>query len=118
MLAVAIADLPDPDVRLPDRDVFPFGEVTPNRRVRQSKRPHHVVELRLRLDRGVVEIGAELRSFSAVVRQSHGASAKLPPSSAIIATRRDRRARGPARLQTRSSSSERLRRLAMESSRR
>src|SRR5262249_59700761 len=73
MLSFAISYLPDPHVRVPDRDVLALGEGDPEQAGGAvESRLDHVVEHEVRLDRGVVEIGAALP-------QDLGGVAPIPP---------------------------------------
>ena len=68
MVPCGIPDLPDPDVRMPDRDILALGEAEAEQPVRAVEGGvDHVVEHEIGLDRGVVEIGAALPQFFGVV---------------------------------------------------
>ena len=68
VLARGVLDLPDPHVRMPDRNILALGEA-------EAEQPggaiegggDHVVERQIRLDRGVVEIGPDLPQLFGVI---------------------------------------------------
>ena len=91
VLAVGVLDLPDPDVRMPDRDVLALREGNPEQAGGAVEGGiDHVVEDEIGLDRGVVEIGAALA-------QDLGVVAPVPRGERkITALLRDQRLQGVA----------------------
>src|SRR6478609_659664 len=68
VLAVAIPDLPDPDVRMPDRDVPALFEGDAEQAGGAVEGGlDHVVEHQIWLDRSVVEIGTALPQLFGVI---------------------------------------------------
>ena len=66
--AARVLDLPDPDVGMPDRDILALGKGDAEQPVRAVEGGlDHVVEREIRLDRGIVEIGAALPQLFGVV---------------------------------------------------
>ena len=66
--AAPVADLPDPDVGMPDRDILALGEGDPEQaRGAVEGGLDHVVQRQIGLDRAVVEIGFALAQLLGVV---------------------------------------------------
>src|SRR3954468_13260770 len=86
VLAVAIPDLPDPDVRMPDGNILALREGDAEQaRCAVERGCDHIVEREVRLYRGVVEIGA-------VEAELFGVEAPVPGRELeIAALRRDQR---------------------------
>ena len=91
MPALAVPDFPDPDVRMPDRDIPALGEAEAEQPACAVERGlDHVVERQIGLDRGVIKIGAALP-------QLLGVEAPVPWRQREIATLlRDQRLQGIA----------------------
>src|SRR5664279_5317018 len=66
--AGAVLDLPDPHIRVPDRDILALGKADAEQAGGAVERGlDHVVERKIRLDGGVVEIGSDLPQLFGVI---------------------------------------------------